>query len=144
MGKTKRGTGTTLRAGADRAGLPIAVCVTRARPHEVTLVASTLAACVAPQVPAQRIADRADASDPLDARLVGQGSALLAPQRRTRRTARPQDGRTLRRSKQRGKSARLVAWLGNCRRLVVRYERQLVNSLGFVQLGYIIILLRHL
>ncbi|MGQ9483380.1 hypothetical protein [Chloroflexus sp.] len=59
------------------------------------MVASTLAACVAPKVPEQRIADRADASDPLDVRLAGQGIAPVAPLRRTRRTSRTQDGRKL-------------------------------------------------
>jgi putative transposase len=37
---------------------------------------------------------------------------------------------------------RLFAWLGNFRRLVVRYERHALNYLGFVQLGCILILLR--
>ena len=144
VGTTKRGTGTTLMAGADRAGLPLAVCVTRARPHAVTVVASPLAACCAPQVPAHRIADRAADRDPLDARLGGQGIALRAPQRRNRRTARTQASRTLRRSTRRGTIARLVAWLGTFRRLVVRDARHLVTSLGFVHLGCIIMLLRHL
>ena len=37
---------------------------------------------------------------------------------------------------------RLFAWLGNFRRLVVRYERRAENYLGFVHLGCIVILLR--
>ena len=40
------------------------------------------------------------------------------------------------------KIERLFAWLGNFRRLVVRYERYALNYLGFVQLGCILILLR--
>ena len=39
---------------------------------------------------------------------------------------------------------RLFAWLQNYRRLVTRYERHAENFLGFVYLGYICILLRHL
>lgn len=37
---------------------------------------------------------------------------------------------------------RLFAWLGNFRRLVVRYERYALNYLGFVHIGCILILLR--
>ncbi|BBM70379.1 hypothetical protein RmaAA213_22250 [Rhodothermus marinus] len=48
----------------------------------------------------------------------------------------------MRRYKRRWKIERLFAWLGNFRRLVVRYERHLENYLGFVQLACII-LLRH-
>ena len=39
---------------------------------------------------------------------------------------------------------RLFAWLQNYRRLVTRYERHAENFLGFVHLGCICILLRHL
>jgi transposase len=36
----------------------------------------------------------------------------------------------------------LFAWLGNYRRLVVRYERHAENFLGFVRLASVLILLR--
>ena len=36
---------------------------------------------------------------------------------------------------------RLFAWLGNFRRLVVRYEHKVNNFLGFVRLDGIVILL---
>jgi len=130
-------------AMADRAGLPIAVCVTSASPHEVTLVEPTLAVCFAPSLPEKLMADRAYDSDPLDARLAEQGIKLIAPHRSNRRKPRTQDGRKLRRFKRGWKVERLFAWLGNFRRLVVRYERHLVNYLAFVQLGCIIVLLRH-
>ena len=38
----------------------------------------------------------------------------------------------------------VFAWLGNFRRLVVRYERRVDNYLGLVHLGCIVILLRRL
>jgi len=37
VGKTKRGKGTKIMAVADRHGLPVAVCVESATPHEVKL-----------------------------------------------------------------------------------------------------------
>ena len=43
-GKTKRGKGTKLMAMADGAGLPIAISIGSASPHEVKLVETTLKA----------------------------------------------------------------------------------------------------
>jgi hypothetical protein len=43
VGKTKRGKGTKIMAVADRTGLPVAIHVASASPHEVTLVEATLA-----------------------------------------------------------------------------------------------------
>src|SRR6266545_3406351 len=68
VGKTKRGKGTKLMAIADRAGLPVAVSITSASPHEVTLVEATLDAVVTAAPPTRLIGDRAYDSDPLDRR----------------------------------------------------------------------------
>ena len=57
------------------------------------------------------------------------------------RKLKTQDGRKLRRYKRRWKIERLFAWLGNLRRLVVRYERRADNFLGFAHLGCLVILL---
>lgn len=82
------------------------------------------------------------AADPLDAALAELGIEMIAPHRRNRKKPRTQDGRPLRRYKRWWKVGRLFAWLGNFRRLVVRYERHTLNYLGFVQLGCMLILLR--
>ena len=55
-----------------------------------------------------------------------------------------QDGRSLRRFKRRWKVERLFAWLYNFRCLVVRYEYNAENYLGFIQLACVMVLLRHL
>ena len=146
MGKTKRGKGTKLMAVADRFGLPLAVCAASATPHEVTLVAPTLDSCFVNERPERLIGDRGDRAydaDPLDAALAELGIEMIAPHRRNRKRPKTQDGRPLRRYKRRWKVERLFAWLGNFRRLVVRYERYALNYLGFVHLGCIFILLRH-
>ena len=67
---------------------------------------------------------------------------MIAPHRRSRKKAKTQDGRPLRRYKRRWKVERLFAWLNNFRRLVIRYEYHADNYLGFVHLGCIVILLR--
>lgn len=142
MGATKRGKGTKLLAMADRAGLPLAICAASATPHEVTLVAATLDSRFVDDLPERLIGDRAYDADPLDQALAQLGIEMIAPHRRGRKKPKTQDGRPLRRYRRRWKIERLFAWLGNFRRLVVRYERSALNYLGFVQLGCILILLR--
>jgi transposase len=142
VGKTKRGKGSKFMAVADRSGLPLAVCAASASPHEVTLVAPTLDSRFVTTLPERLIGDRAYDADPLDEALLELGIVMIAPHRRGRKRPKTQDGRPLRRYKRRWKVERLFAWLGNSRRLVVRYERSALNYLGFVHLGCILILLR--
>jgi transposase len=141
VGKTKRGKGTKLMVLADGSGLPISVHVASASPHEVTLVERTLESRFVEEKPKRLIGDRAYDSDPLDAQLGSQGIEMIAPHRGRRRRLKTQDVRKLRRYKRRWKIERLFAWLGNFRRLVVRYEHKVNNFLGFSHLGCIVILL---
>jgi transposase len=129
-------------AVADRAGLPIAVGVGSASPHEVTLVDATLDARFIDELPQRLIGDRAYDSDPLDERLAENGVEMIAPHRGNRRKPKTQDGRTLRRYRRRWHVERLFAWLQNFRRLITRHEYRLENYLGFVHLGCIMILMR--
>lgn len=95
-------------------------------------------------MPQRLIGDKAYDSDPLDQRLLEERHIeLIAPHRRNRQKPKTQDGRKLRRYKRRWKVERLFAWLQNHRRILVRHERKLCNYLGFVQLGAILVLLRH-
>jgi transposase len=145
VGPRHAGKGTKLMAGgklADRAGLPLAVCAASVTPHESCLVAPTLDSRVVGALPQRLIGDRAYDADPVDAELAKRGVEMIAPHRRNRKRPKTQDGRPLRRYKRRWKIERLFAWLGNVRRLVVRYERHALNYLGFVHLGCILILLR--
>ena len=141
MGPTKRGKGSKLMAVADRHGLPLAVDVASASPAEVRLVISTLEARFVPELPERLIGDKAYDSDPLAAQLAEGGVELIAPNRENR-TVKTQDGRPLRRYRRRWKIERLFAWLHNFRRVVNRWEHNVLNFLGFVQLGCIVILLR--
>lgn len=144
VGATKRGKGTKLMAVADSAGLPVAINIASASPHEVTLAEETVTKCfVTDENPARLIADRAYDSDPLDAKLAVQyGIELIAPHRSSRQSDSTQDGRALRRYRRRWKIERLFAWLQNFRRIQVRYDYHADNFLGFVQLGCMMILLR--
>ena len=128
----------------DGTGLPIAISITSASPHEVTLVEQTLDATVTKGAPQRLIGDAAYDSDALDARLAEERAIELIAPHRSNRVNITQDGRPMRRYRRRWKIERLFAWLQNFRRLVTRWERHADNYLGFVQLGCILILLRHL
>jgi len=142
VGKTKRGKGTKVMAVADRTGLPVAIHIESASPHEVTLVEATLASRFVVEIPQRLIGDRAYDSDPLDDKLRLAGIELIAPHRKNRVKPVTQDGRKLRRYKRRWKIERLNGWLQNFRRVQVRYERLPENYLGFLQLACTIILLK--
>jgi hypothetical protein len=51
VGKTKRDNGTKIMAVADRSGLPVAVYIEDATPHEVKLIESALVQMVVPEAP---------------------------------------------------------------------------------------------
>ena len=53
-----------------------------------------------------------------------------------------QDGRALRRSRRRWTVERTIAWLGNFRRLVVRYDRSLAIDQAFFHTACFMITLR--
>jgi transposase len=128
---------------ADAAGIPVAVDVESASPHEVILVEQTIDSSFIRYAPERLIGDKAYDSDELDRRLLEQrGIEMIAPHRKGRRKQRTQDGRPLRRYRRRWKIERLFAWLQNFRRLVVRYEYHVENFLAMLQLGCCIILMR--
>lgn len=127
----------------DADGIPLAVDLQSASPHETKLVTSTLEARFVADLPKRLIGDKAYDSDPLDAELTKLGVELIAPHRRNRKKAKTQDGRKLRRYKRRWKIERFFSWLQSFRRLPVRYEYHAANFLAFVQLACIVILLRH-
>ena len=128
---------------ADASGLPVAVDIQSASPHEIKLVEATIKSRFIKKVPKRIIGDKAYDSDPLDEHLLQKhGTKLIAPHKANRKKPKTQDGRALRRYKRRWKVERFFAWLHNFRRLSVRYEYHAENFLGMLQLGCVIILLR--
>lgn len=136
----------------DGQGVPLGNLLDSASPAEVTLVERTLQQVRVPREgrgrpkskPQRLIADRAYDSDPLRRRLKHIGIELVCPHRRKRRKPPTQDGRALRRYRRRWKIERTFAWLGNFRRLVVRYERSLTIYNAFFNVACLMIALRHL
>jgi transposase len=130
---------------ADRHGLPLAVHVASASPHETKLVERTIERRFLAETPQRLIGDRAYDSDPLDAHIRERfGVQMIAPHNSRRIRTATQDGCVLRRYRRRWKIERLFAWLHNYRRIVIRWEYHPENFLGMVQLACAVILLRHL
>src|SRR6266849_4790185 len=145
VGPTRRGKGSKIMAISDGHGLPIAVHVASASPHETKLVEPTIEQRFLAETPQRLIGDRAYDSDRLDAQMRERfGVQLVAPNKSTRSQTPRQDGRVLRRYRRRWKIERLFAWLHNFRRVVIRWEYYPENFLGMVQLACAVILLRYL
>ena len=144
MGATKRGKGTKWMVVVDGQGLPLGSQLTSASPAEVTLAEATLDAIVASRQPERVIADKAYDSDPLRQTLHERGMELICPHRANRTRAKTQDGRKLRRYRRRWRIERTFAWLGNFRRLVIRYERHVLMYAAFFHLACCLILVRWL
>lgn len=133
----------------DGAGVPLGSQLTSASPAEVTLAESTLRQIQKTigrkgKQPLRVIADRAYDSDPLRERLLEKDILLIAPHRRGRTKPAFNDGRWLRRYRKRWKVERTFAWLGNYRRLVVRYDYHLLMYQAFFHLACLLITLRYL
>jgi transposase len=151
VGKTKRGKGTKWMVVVDGRGLPLGNYLHSASPAEVKLAETTLATIRVGrshhsgrprQKPMRVIADKAYDSDPLRKRLRQRGIELICPHKRNRVRPASQDGRVLRRYQRRWIVERTNAWLGNFRRLVVRYDRSLTIYGAFFHIACLMIVLR--
>ena len=94
------------------------------------------------QNPKRLIYDKAADSDPLRRRLKKRRIDLICPHRDDRIKPQIQDGRKLRRFKRRWKIERTISWVGNFRRLVVRYERKISMYRAFFHVACLLITLR--
>jgi transposase len=151
VGKTKRGKGTKWMVVVDGRGLPLGNYLHSASPAEVKLAETTLATIHVgrrhhpgrpKQKPLRVIADKAYDSDPLRKRLRQRGIELICPHKKNRVRPATQDGRALRRYRRRWIVERTNAWLGNFRRLVVRYDRSLTIYGAFFHIACLMIVLR--
>ena len=127
----------------DGQGLPVGKQLVSASPHESKLLEGTLQDSFAPAKVQRVIYDKAADNNALRARMAELGIDLIAPELRLRQ-AHVQDRRKLRRYRRRWKMERTFAWLGNYRRLVVRYENKLHVYGAFFHLACIMIVLRAL
>lgn len=151
VGKTKKGKGTKWMVLVDGKGIPLGALLTSASTAEVKLAEPTMATVKVPRAgggrprekPRRVIADKAYDSDGLRTSLENRNIELISPHRRNRTRPKRQDGRPLRRYRKRWIVERSIAWLGNFRRLVVRYDRLLSMYSGFFHVACLLITLRH-
>jgi transposase len=109
----------------DGQGIPLGGTITSASPAEVTLIEQVLNQSYGKSKIQRLIYDKAADSDPLRVRLAKRGIDLICPHRINRRKVALQDGRKLRRYARRWIVERTISWLGNYRRLLIRWERYL-------------------
>jgi transposase len=150
VGKTKIGKGSKWLVVVDGQGVPLGGTITLASPTEVTLAEEALETIKVPRQgrgrpktrPKKLIGDKAYDSDKMRHTLAVRGISLLVPLRKNRKNKRKQSEKVWESCKRRWKVERTFAWLGNFRRLVLRYERSLTVYQGFFHLACIIIALR--
>lgn len=123
-----------------------------ASPGETKLLETTLSKIAVPRTgrgrpknkPQRLIADKGYDSDPLRERLAQRGIDLICPYRENNKEKKYQDGRKLRRYKRRWTVERTFSWLGNNRRLVVRWDRSIVIYSAFFHVACLVLTLRRL
>ena len=129
---------------SDAGGLPVSLYTASAQPHEITLVQATIDETHTVGRVRRLIGDRAYDSDTLDTALLSEGIELIAPHKRNRKKIKTQDGRKLRRYRNRWKVERLFAWLNKYKRTMIRYDYFQEHFTAFVQLACTMVLLRRL
>lgn len=122
-------------AVVDGSGLPIGLHVGSAQLHELTLAEPALQTISVPRQrgrpktrPKELVADKAYDSADFRRKLHRRGIKPTIPTFERRKRKKPKRGRQIQAGagyRQRWKVERCIAWMDNCRRLVVRYDRHL-------------------
>lgn len=136
----------------DGKGTPLGLHLDSATKAEVNLLEPTLGRVAVPRSgrgrprknPRRLIVDKGYDCDDLRLRLKRRGIDLICPHRKNRKRPRLQDRRKLRRYKRRWKVERSFSWLGNFRRLLVRWEHRLDIYRAFFHVACLMIVLRRL
>jgi transposase len=150
VGPTKRGKGTKCLVVVDGKGIPLGSYTDSASPAEIKLLDKVLAEIKIPKKgpgrprtrPKRVIGDKAYDSDPERKRLRRRGVNLLAPHRKNHRNVNRQDDRLWDRYRRRYIVERTFSWIGNYRRLVVRYENHINMFVAFIQMACIMVTLK--
>jgi len=139
----------------DANGLPVGAELASANRHEVKLAVPTLQTVSVPrrsggrprQRPEELVADKDYDSNRFRQWLRSKGIKPTIPPYERRARKRPRRGRPVKAGPgyaERWRVERTFAWLGNYRRLLVRYERHLWTFRAFFIIAFVLVLLRHL
>lgn len=126
----------------DAQGMPISAFTTSAQEAEVNTIETLVDTRVLEKRPERMLYDKAADSDSLRRALQSRGIKQITPHRSNRRKPSLQDGRSLRRYRHRWKIERTISWLGNQRRLLIRYEYYPELFEGFVHWGCLLLCLK--
>jgi transposase len=129
----------------DGRGTPIGLHIESASPSEVKLLEATLDSLDIPGKKAQPerlIADKGYDSNKARQLIESRGMLPIIPARKNNTKATHQDGRHLKRYRNRWIIERTNAWLQNFRRLVVRYERSHIIFEGLIHMAFAMMILK--
>jgi transposase len=152
VGKTKIGKGSqVLSIVENKKGLPIALLVEDANPHEINFAEKIVEKIRIPQKrgtplkkPKILVADKGYNSQVFRTYLQKKGILSRIPLKKNQKPKRGRKPKDFGNAyKQRFKVERCFAWMDNYRRLVVRYDRSALMYRGFCMLACIIMCLRH-
>lgn len=152
IGKTKIGKGSqVLGIVENKKGLPIAIQVENANPHEILFAQRTVESIRIPRrqgapitKPKILVADKGYTSQAFRSYLRKRGILFRIPFRKNQKQKRGRKTKHFEIAyKQRFKVERCFAWMDNFRRLVVRYDRSDRMYRGFCILACIIMCLQH-
>ncbi|HEX6541957.1 MAG TPA: IS5 family transposase [Ktedonobacterales bacterium] len=155
VGLTKKGKGTKWMLVVDGNGLPLGFHLDSANTAEVRLAEATLDTIAVPrprgrprQRPQKLVADRAYDSRAFRAALRRRGMGMCIPPKRRPARWQPKRGRPVVARKEdyrcRYKVERSFAWLGNFRRLLIRWEHRFDVYRSFFAVAVLIVCLRRL
>ena len=146
VGTTKCGKGSKLMAIVNEDDIPISLDVVSASPHESKCVERTLDMKATETAPKNLIGDKAYDSDPLDAKLKEERNInMIAPHKKNRTTPATQNQETLdEKYPNRHRVENFFAYFQWSRRVLVRYEKKVVNYLGFALFKASVVILQKL
>jgi transposase len=150
IGQGFQGKGSKVMAVVDGEGLPLGLYIDQAQAHEIRLAERTVATIRVPQLqghgrprtrPVELVADAAYDSRAFRQTLTHRGiRATIARngRRQLQWVRRGRPPRTTWPAGERWKVERTFAWMDNCRRLVVRYDRAVEHYHAFCLLAFIL------
>jgi transposase len=146
VGRTKCGKGSKLMALVDENEFPISLDVVSASPHESKVVERTLDMKAIEHSPKNVIGDKAYDNDPLDKRIKEErGINLIAPHKNNRVLPATQDQTILKEKyKKRHRVENFFAYFQWSRRVLIRYEKKVLNYLGFALFKASVIIIQKL
>jgi len=126
---------TKIHAATEALGLPVRLIGSPGQRNDITVAHDLVEGF---EVEAT-IADKGYDADPLCDRIAKTGAEIVIPPKRNRKRQRPYDAELY---KERNRIERFFAKLKQFRRVATRYDKLLINFMGFVKLAAIAIWLK--